>query len=1093
MSGEPQQLAEQAQQAYDNGDFLTASQLLNTAITTLEGIPGNATQQAILWGNLSLIEQRRHDVAAALEASANSLSLLGIDVKSREWEEQLAAQLVESPHPVVIAQSLDIYGRLIFTQGNPEDALVSWQYAGQLYQVSAQNTRNSERVQFYRKAFLVNGLNQVQALQTLGRHIRSCGVLKATLNLNGTADTELLDCLQRGGNSFVEAPPKLEALRAHINRTIRDYQLNEDEQTSIWQGLGEILRVLGRLEDSRAVLEDGLTIALIGPEREEPVAQLKSGRFINPNEDKNETVIPQAVSQLVPLYLSLGNTLTALGSLERDRKNSRYENAKSTTSDFGCFYPSLESEGEQRSEDTVAEYYQRAALCYRDAIQRTDAENELNFLKLQAQLNRLNLTIKHFQWLTEDKPTLNATDQGVSSTNRGTLNLDGIIAAQEKSIQSQLAELDCLFAQIEAMPLSQTKVYARLNLAQNILRYLKTKAYTSNSNHALPQLLPDVSQVIQELRNDFPINPNRCGVNHSTTLIRDDDFRQTGGRLLWSDVAYLLRKSISESQALSERTALATPGILSANDPLWEIRTSGNKRIESLAIGNLGHLHEFLAQLYTQAPSQSATATKSTESQTVQQLTQIAQVETLKALELAQPDKAPDIAYQWQWQLGRLLAQQGPTKRNEAIEAYQVAVKTLERARNDLSTIDSEVQFSFRDNVEPVYRELIDLLLQPDPGEKEPNQENLQLAINQMGQLQLAELENFLQCNIPALTPVEEIPDPTAAIIHTILHGSSLTLVVKLPNQKDFISQTQSIDQVELELSVENLFQALSKADIDTAYIEGEKAYNWLVQPIRNILDKHIKDGTLVFVLDSFLRKIPMSFLNNGGNFLIMDYAIAFTPRQEIFSAAASQRKLSVFVGGVGVAQSGVEGKDFAPIRFLNKEIDAIKESGIPVGEPLLDERFTLENLLEELGSGNYSAIHLKTHSEFSSNPNQTFIAAYDDLIKPNDLRGLIQVASESRGEPLDLLVLSACSAAEGDDRAILGLAGIATLTGTRSAISALWSADDEFNTQFMERFYSELSKPNISKAEALQYTQLAFINRNQQHWSNYILVGDWR
>ena len=91
-------------------------------------------------------------------------------------------------------------------------------------------------------------------------------------------------------------------------------------------------------------------------------------------------------------------------------------------------------------------------------------------------------------------------------------------------------------------------------------------------------------------------------------------------------------------------------------------------------------------------------------------------------------------------------------------------------------------------------------------------------------------------------------------------------------------------------------------------------------------------------------------------------------------------------------------------------------------------------------------------------------------------------------------MVLSACSAAQGDDRAILGLAGIATLTGTRSTVSALWPAFDKFNTEFMRNFYTELSRGDSTKAEALRKAQLIFIEQTKPAaiWANYVLIGNW-
>ena len=82
---------------------------------------------------------------------------------------------------------------------------------------------------------------------------------------------------------------------------------------------------------------------------------------------------------------------------------------------------------------------------------------------------------------------------------------------------------------------------------------------------------------------------------------------------------------------------------------------------------------------------------------------------TQKALMISQQIHASDLAYQWQWQLGRILKAKGD--RNGAIAAYSESVKILQSLRSDLVAISSDVQFSFRESVEPVYRELVGLLL----------------------------------------------------------------------------------------------------------------------------------------------------------------------------------------------------------------------------------------------------------------------------------------------------------------------------------------------------------------------------------------------
>ena len=75
---------------------------------------------------------------------------------------------------------------------------------------------------------------------------------------------------------------------------------------------------------------------------------------------------------------------------------------------------------------------------------------------------------------------------------------------------------------------------------------------------------------------------------------------------------------------------------------------------------------------------------------------------------LAGETQVPELAYPMQWQLGRLLKRQGNTQ--GAVAAYTEAVQNLQTLRGDLVTISSDVQFSFREEVEPLYHQLADLL-----------------------------------------------------------------------------------------------------------------------------------------------------------------------------------------------------------------------------------------------------------------------------------------------------------------------------------------------------------------------------------------------
>lgn len=185
-----------------------------------------------------------------------------------------------------------------------------------------------------------------------------------------------------------------------------------------------------------------------------------------------------------------------------------------------------------------------------------------------------------------------------------------------------------------------------------------------------------------------------------------------------------------------------------------QARELKDPRAESYALGQLGHLYE-QNQQWSEAQS----------------LTQ-------QALALAQEIQAADVAVNWQWQQGRILKAQGNI--NSAIAAYDQALKTLASLRQDLVAIDPDVQFSFREQVEPVYRQFVQLLLQNVDSLPEPTrQQHLQRSREAIEALQLAELENFFReaCLVYKSRLIEAI-DSKAAVIYPILLEQRLEVIL---------------------------------------------------------------------------------------------------------------------------------------------------------------------------------------------------------------------------------------------------------------------------------------------------------------------------
>ena len=463
-----------------------------------------------------------------------------------------------------------------------------------------------------------------------------------------------------------------------------------------------------------------------------------------------------------------------------------------------------------------------------------------------------------------------------------------------------------------------------------------------------------------------------------------------------------------------------------------------------------------------------------------------------QALLLLEGRSAPEIAYRLEWQLGRILRQQG--RLTAATVAYQEAIASLEKVRQNIAFVDPQAQFSFRDLVEPVYRQYADLIL-TTTGDRSLSQENLREAVRAIDALQLAELENFLGCDLSQLIKLDETTvDPTAAQIYPLILEDRLITIVEIAN-RPLIYREVKIPRSQVEATVTSLQANLSQpAKTPEVLAQGQQLYQWAIEPLETVLSDNPQIETLVFLPDSLLRNIPFAALYDGERYLLeRDYNFAISPRLELFSPSPSSEPLKVLTGGVEIAQT-IEGINFPPIAQVELELDRIAAE-VETNSPLLNDAFTPAKIEQELERGGFSAIHWKTHGVFSSDPESTFLVAFQDSIKANDLQTLVQTASQAGREPLELLVLSACETAKGDRFAILGLAGLTVRTGARTALSSYWRANDRATTLLMTYFYRQL-EAGATKAEALKQAQLYLIREEgyfaPHYWGTYVLVGNW-
>ena len=500
------------------------------------------------------------------------------------------------------------------------------------------------------------------------------------------------------------------------------------------------------------------------------------------------------------------------------------------------------------------------------------------------------------------------------------------------------------------------------------------------------------------------------------------------------------------------------------NEALVVAERIQDARARSYALGYLGELYEQGARY-----------------ETAMQYTQ-------QAAHAAQQADAPEILYRWQWQTGRILKAQGDSAR--AILAYQHAVTTLATVRRDF--VASGSRTSFRESVGPVYFQLADLLLERSGTLSDPKQvtQHLVDARSAVEVLKGAELQDYFQDDcVTALrartTGIDRLASNTVALYPIILENR-LELLLSMPD--GLRRFTSPVGSAELTREIRSFRLRLEKRTTHQYLPHAQKLYDWLIRPVAAELEKAGID-TLVIVPDGALRTVPLTALHDGKQFLIERYSVATTPGLTLTDPQPIKReRANLLLHGLTESVQG-----FAPLPFVADELQNVQK--LYGGTVRQNQQFTLPTMEKDLGDRPYQIVHIASHGQFDSDGNKTFLLTYDGKIGMNKLEQILGL-SKFRTDAVELLTLSACETAAGDDRAALGLAGVAIKAGARSALATLWTVNDPASAELVSAFYRELQDPTLSKAKALQQAQLELLKdpryRHPSYWSAFLLIGNW-
>lgn len=489
---------------------------------------------------------------------------------------------------------------------------------------------------------------------------------------------------------------------------------------------------------------------------------------------------------------------------------------------------------------------------------------------------------------------------------------------------------------------------------------------------------------------------------------------------------------------------------------------SGDDRLLSYALGDLGGLY-----LDTARVDEARTLTR-------------------RALLLADRVLAHDALYRWHAQLSRIERRAGDER--AALASARRAVAALALARSDPARVMDGSGAGFVRDVEPVYLELVDLLLRRARiAQAESRQALLSEARDTLEQLKVAEVrDHFEDACLAAQRKIKPDDVPGALVLYPVLLPDRLELI--LGREGKLSLHTVEVGREEVERLARELRRTLPDRTFRGYLRSARPLYEHLIRPIERGL---AAAEVLVVVPSGRLRQIPFAALHDekAGLHLIEKIAVAATPGLTLTDPRPLPAEVSQALAA-GVSES-VQG--YVALGSVVAEIAKVSETFPSV--VLLNRDFTAERFEETVEKRPIGVVHIASHGEFRAESSESFILTYAGKLSMNRLAEVISRTRLRAEDPLELLVLSACETAAGDDRAALGLAGVALQAGARSALATLWSVNDEAAGELVRRFYSEIGSGR-SRAEALRAAQRSLLEdpafAHPANWSAFMLISSW-
>jgi CHAT domain-containing protein/tetratricopeptide (TPR) repeat protein len=377
---------------------------------------------------------------------------------------------------------------------------------------------------------------------------------------------------------------------------------------------------------------------------------------------------------------------------------------------------------------------------------------------------------------------------------------------------------------------------------------------------------------------------------------------------------------------------------------------------------------------------------------------------------------------------------------------------------------------------------------------------------------------------LPGSTPGWQrslLDDGSALLEYYVDRGKSFLWVVTADSLASF--ELPGGDQ--LEPLVRAASRQLSRGELPAGQEGGDDPALRLSKILLGQVADRLGDRRLVIVPSGALHHVPFAALPDPGHApdpLMLRHEIVYVPSLAVLAELRARRNgrprrlepIAVLADAVfgdhdervkhlRVSPAGLDPMLAAlPILpYSRDEAEAIRQIA---GRQQVFAALDFDANPELVTSGRlraYPILHFATHGTLRGEPELSALALsqLDRAGKPRD--GWLRASQIGTLDlPAELVVLSACETALGEELAGEGLVGLPhsfLSAGARRVLVSLWQIGDRSTARLMRHFYRQLLVAKLPPAAALRAAQQAMwqdeASRAPSHWGAFVLEGDWR